>query len=99
MSGCVITDVENVTGPNSRVWPEYCYYQANQTWQQQACTRLGIRFVSSPGFQPGGPHVVLTPPDLCSLGYVQPDGNCLFCALSFIFLQVVKHSIWKYVKV
>ena len=56
----MITDVENVIGPNRRVWPEYRYYQTNQTWQQQACTRLGTRFVSSPGFQPGGPDVVLT---------------------------------------
>ena len=59
-SDCMITDVENVTGPNRRVWPEYRYCQTNQTWQQQACTRLGIRFVNSPGFQPGGPDVVLT---------------------------------------
>ena len=29
---CIITDVENVTGPNRRVWPEYRYYQTNQTW-------------------------------------------------------------------
>ena len=29
---CMITDVENVIGPNRRVWPEYRYYQTNQTW-------------------------------------------------------------------
>ena len=80
----MITDVENVTGPNRRVWPEYRYYQTTQTWQQQACIRLGIRFISSPGFQPGGPDIVLTRPDLRSLRNVQGDGNCLFRALSYV---------------
>ena len=60
MSDCIIIDVENVTGPNRRVWPEYRYYRTNQTWQQQAYTRLGIRVVRSPGFQHGDPDVVLT---------------------------------------
>ena len=93
----MITDVENVTGPNRREWPEYRYYQTNQTWQQQACTRLGIRFISSPGFQPGGPDIVLTRPDLRSLRNVQGDGNCLFVHFHMLLL-VVKNSIWKYVK-
>ena len=83
-SDCKITDVENVTGPNRTLWPEYCYYLTNQTWQQQACARLGIRSVSSPRFQPGDPDVVLTRPDLRSLRSVQRDGNCLFRAHSYV---------------
>ena len=59
-SDCTITDVENFIGPNRTVWPEYRYYQTDVTWQQGACTRLGVRFVHSTGFQPGGPDVILT---------------------------------------
>ena len=83
-SDCIITDVENVIGPNRTVWPEYRYYQTNVTWQQGACTRLGVRFVHPTGFQPGGPDVILTRPDLRSLRNVQGDGNCLFRALSYV---------------
>ena len=82
--GCIITDVENVRGPNRTVWPEYRYYQTDEMWQRQACSRLGARFVSSTRFQPGGPHVVLTRPDLRSLRHVQSDGNCLFRAFAYI---------------
>ena len=81
---CTITDVENVVGPNRTVWPEYRYYQTNVTWQQGACTRLGVRFIHPTGFQPGGPDVILTQPDLRSLRNVQGDGNCLFRALSYV---------------
>ena len=81
---CIITDALNVTGPNRTVWPEYRYYQTDESWQQQACTRLGIRFLRSTGFQPGGPDTVLTRPDLRSLRNVQPDGNCYFRALSYV---------------
>ena len=81
---CIITDTVNVIGPNRTVWPEYRYYQTDERWQQQACTRLGIRFVRSAGFQPGGPDTVLTRPDLHSLRNVQPDGNCCFRALSYV---------------
>ena len=80
----MITDTVNVIGPNRTVWPEYRYYQTNDTWQQQACTRLGIRFVRSTGFQPGGPDTVLKRPDLRSLRNVGADGNCYFRALSYI---------------
>ena len=61
-SECIITDIENVIGPNRTVWPEYRYYQTNVTWQQGACTRLGVQFVHPTGFQPGGPDVILTRP-------------------------------------
>ena len=81
---CIITDTVNVIGPNRTVWPEYRYHQTDERWQQQACTRLGIRFVCSAGFQPGGPDTVLTRPDLRSLRNVQPDGNCCFRALSYV---------------
>ena len=81
---CTITDVENVVGPNRTVWPEYRYYQTNVAWQQGACTRLGVRFIHPTGFQPGGPDVILTRPDLRSLRNVQGDGNCLFRALSYV---------------
>ena len=81
---CMITDTVNVIGPNRTVWPEYRYYQTDETWQQQACTRLGIRFVCSTGFQPGSPDTVLTRPDLRSLRNVGADGNCYFRALSYI---------------
>jgi len=43
-----------------------------------------VRFVCSTGFQPGGPDVILTQPDLHSLRNVQGDGNCLFRALSYV---------------
>ena len=82
---CMITDTVNVIGPNRTVWPEYRYYQTDDTWQQQACTRLGIRFVRSTGFQPGGPDTVLKRPDLHSLRNVGADGNCYFRALSYVY--------------
>ena len=80
----MITDTVNLISPHITVWPEYRYYQTNDTWQQQACTRLGIRFVCSTGFQPGGPDTVLKRPDLRSLRNVGTDGNCYFHALSYI---------------
>ena len=39
---CMIIDTVNVIGPNRTVWPEYRYYQTDETWQQQACARLGL---------------------------------------------------------
>ena len=68
------------------MWPEYRYYQTDDVWQQQACTRLGIRFVRSTGFQPGGPDTVLKRPDLRSLRNVGADGNCYFRALSYTYI-------------
>ena len=98
---CIITDAVNVVGPNRTVWPEYRYYQTDENWQQ-ACTRLGIRFLKSAGFQPGGPDTVLTRPDLRSLRNVQPDGNCYFRALSYVITgseaqhMVIREAIVSY---
>ena len=39
---CMITDIENVIGPNRTTWPEYRYYQVHQAWQENACSRMGI---------------------------------------------------------
>ena len=79
---CMITDVENVIGPNRTTWPEYRYYQVNQAWQENACSRMGMHFTCANEFQPGGPHVILTRPELNSLINVQANGNCLFRALA-----------------
>ena len=81
---CIITDTVNVIGPNRTVWPEYRYYQTDERWQQQVCARLGVSFVRSTGFQPGGPDTVLRRPDLRSLRNVEADGNCFFRAISYI---------------
>ena len=81
---CVITDVENVIGPNRTVWPEYRYYQIDQAWQESACLRMGMHFTHANEFQPGGPDVILTRPDLNSLINVQADGNCLFRAFAYV---------------
>ena len=53
-------------------------------WQRQACEFLGIHFVRPFQCQDGGPHVVLTKPDLRSLRSIGGDGNCLFRALCYI---------------
>ena len=51
-------------------------------WQRQACQKLGLRFVSENGSVPGGPDVPLTHP--VHSRKMNPDGNCLFRALSYI---------------
>ena len=53
-------------------------------WHRQACELLGIRFVRPFWHQDGGPHVILTRPDLRSLRSIGGDGNCLFRALCYI---------------
>jgi len=83
-ANCMITDVENVIGPNRTSWPEYCYYQIDRDWQQNACSIMGINLIRYNEFQLGGSHVILTRPDFNSLINVQADGNCPFCAFSYI---------------
>ena len=45
---------------------------------------VGIQFVHSFQRQDGGPHAILTRPDLHSLRCIAGDGNCLFRALRYI---------------
>ena len=56
----VIADAVNVKGPNRTVWAKYRNYQTDVKWKQLACTRLGLRFLRSAGFQPDSPDTVVT---------------------------------------
>ena len=65
-------------------WADYRYHPVDEDWQRQACELLGIQFVCPFQWQDGGPHVVLTRPDMRSLRSIGGDGNCLFRALCYI---------------
>ena len=43
---------------------------------------MGLQFVAASALNMGGPEVTLTHPR--TIQSIQGDGNCLFCALSFI---------------
>ena len=80
---CEVVGVERPSAPQYE-WTNYRYYPVDVEWQRQACELLGIRFVRPFQRQDGGPHVILTRPDLRSLRSIGGDGNCLFRALCYI---------------
>ena len=65
-------------------WPEYRYYPVDDTWQQDICCLLGLRFINPVRYAPGGLDVILTLPDTSSLKWIGGDGNCLFRTLCYI---------------
>ena len=81
---CKILRVDSAHESNRIEWPEYRYHQIDETWQRNACNRMGLRFVRVFNCQSGGAEVILRRPDLRTLHDVQGDGNCLFRAMSFV---------------
>ena len=65
-------------------WGNYRYYPVDEEWQRHACELLGIQFVHPFRRQDGGPHIILTRPDLHSLKSIVGDGNCMFRSLCYI---------------
>ena len=51
---------------------------------RKACRLLNLRFVRPFERESGGPDVILTLSDTFHLRRIVGDGNCLFCAMSFI---------------
>ena len=80
---CEVVAVDRPVMPRYE-WSDYRYYPVNEEWQRRACDLLGIQFLHPFCRQDGGPHVVLTRPDLRSLKSIGADGNCMFRALSYI---------------
>ena len=80
---CVIT---NTVGVDRTEYPNFRYYQVNETWQLQTCERLGLTYTKKFACQCGSPDTVLTCPDLRSLKRIDGDGNCLFWAISYIVI-------------
>ena len=64
---CEVVAVDRPVVPRYE-WRNYKYYPVNEEWLRRACDLLGIRFVHAFQRQDGGPDVILTRPDLCSLG-------------------------------
>ena len=54
----------------------------HEQWQQTACNRTGLRFVSTCDLEGGGRNVPLTRPR--RVRHILGDGNCLFRSLSYI---------------
>ena len=69
-------------GLNKTALPKYCYFQINQAWQENACSRIGVNPIYGNNFQPGGPYVILARPDLNSFINVQGNKN-----LSFVYFH------------
>ena len=69
-------------GPKSNIPIRLRYNPVSPDWQRQACHKLRLRFVSENGSVPGGPDVPLT--HSVHGRKMNPDGNCLFRALSYI---------------
>ena len=64
--------------------PDYRYFPVDEEWQRQTCRLLNLRFIQPFERESGGPDVILTLPDTCCLRHIRGNGNCLFCAMSFI---------------
>ena len=60
----------------------YRYNLVSVEWKRRVCRELGLRFVCANKCVAGGPDVRLKPPTLVKR--IQGDGNCLFCALSYV---------------
>ena len=74
----------NAVGVGVTSYPNFRYYQIDECWQLQTCTRLGLQFVKKFICSVGSVATVLTPPNLRGLKQISGDGNCLFRAISFI---------------
>ena len=81
---CEIINTEGVRGPIRTEWPEYRYHQIDETWQRNACSRMGLQFREAFKCQNGGTNVILTSPNLATLHNVDGDGNCLFRTFSYV---------------
>ena len=54
-----------------------------EEWQRHACQLLGIQFMRPFQRQDGGPHVILTRPDLHSLRFIGGERYCMFRSLTY----------------
>lgn len=81
---CVIISTEGLHRPDRTEWPEYRYHQVDETWQRNACNRMGLQFREVFQCQRGGTNVILTRPNSATLHNVGGDGNCLFRSLSYV---------------
>ena len=66
---------------DEQVWP-FKFYSVDEHWQHNACTTLGLQYVTSNRLRPGGPNVDLRPPN--HIKRIGGDGNCLFRSFSYI---------------
>ena len=65
-------------------YPNFRYYQVNETWQLQTRERLGLTYTNKFACQCGCSDTILTRPDLRTLKRIAGDGNCLFRAITYI---------------
>ena len=66
-------------------WPHFHYYQINEQWQKSVRAKIpDLQFISPFVCSPGSRDVILTHPNRRRLRSIGGDGNCLFCALSYI---------------
>ena len=80
---CQIINTEGVRCLSRTAWPAYRYHQVDETWQRNACIRMGLQFREVFQCQDGGTNVILTRPIMSTLQNVYGDGNCLFRAFSY----------------
>ena len=81
---CQIINTEGVRSLSRTAWPAYRYHQVDETWQRNACIRMGLQFREVFQCQDGGTNVILTRPIMSTLQNVYGDGNCLFRAFSYV---------------
>ena len=76
------------SGPSGQhsEWPDMRFHPVNSQCQQELCQRLGVQYHRPNRFGSGGPHCVLTRPNLGTVRHILGDGNCLFRALSYVVI-------------
>ena len=62
----------------------YKFNPVDSTWQVNACSTLGIRFVRPNTVRSGGPCVPLKAPEAHTIRRIAGDGNCLFRSLAYV---------------
>ena len=64
------------------------YFQENEEWRCNACSKLKLSFRKMDRVSPGSLNTPLGPPNPYNIKSIQGDGNCLFRTFSYVLTGV-----------
>ena len=74
-------------------WPQFRFFQVDEDWQRQWCSKLGLPYSSTYERSIGSSNTILTRPDRQSVRVMLGDGNCLFRSLSCVLTGSQRHHL------
>ena len=77
-------ELESTTSIQNIIRSPLKYFQVNEEWRRNACSKLKLSFKKMDRISPGSPNTPLGPPNPYAIKSIKGDGNCLFRSFCYV---------------